>query len=184
MTISVDWPTGVITVPKADTVLTGTDPISGREIRSYDTDAFHLEMRQAEETEAGRAWPRTHDYNAAVTLGGANYSPQVIMINNYQVKFENGSYRVVFTSTNNNIADFSVVNDVSIQPGNSAGLQTVATGGALTPTQATQLQEVHQIHGLESGKPMTVTPTSRSVTSGPSQTISGDGETTTTVTRN
>lgn len=132
MTISVDWPAGVITVPKADTVLTGTDPISGREIRSFDTDAFHENLRSEEETAAGRAWPITHFWNAEATLGGVTYAPQFIVVNNYQVEFENGSYRVVFTSTNNNIADFSVVNDVSIQPGNSAGLQIVTSGSGVT----------------------------------------------------
>lgn len=131
MAISVDWPAGVISVPKADTVLTGTDPISGREIRSYDTDAFHEALRDAEETAAGRAWPLTHLYNAASTLGGVTYAPQLILVNDYQVEFESVGtpWRVVFTSTNNNIADFSVVNDVSIQPGNSAGLIRVVETG-------------------------------------------------------
>jgi hypothetical protein len=42
--------------------------------------------------------------------------------------------------------------------------------------------ELHRIHGLKSGEPMTVTPTTR-VAGTISQTISGDGTTTTTVTR-
>lgn len=124
MAISVDWPTGVISVPQADTTLIGTDPISGRQIRSYDTDLFHEALRDAEETVDGRAWPITHLYNAEATLGGVTFAPQLILVNGYQVEFESVGtpWRVVFTSTNNNIADFSVVNDVSIQPGNSAGL--------------------------------------------------------------
>ena len=130
MAISVDWPTGVITVPKADTVLVGTDPISGREIREFDTDAFHEDLRSEEETVAGRAWPITHQWNSAVSLGGVTYAPQFIVVNDYQIEFEEvmTPYRVVFTSTNNNIADFSVVNNVSIQPGNSAGLQLAGSG--------------------------------------------------------
>ena len=133
MAISVDWPAGVITIPKADTTLVGTDPISGREIREYDTDAYHEELREQEETVAGRAWPITHLWNAEVSLGGVLYAPQFLTVNNYQHEFEDGTYRVVFTSTNNDIADFSVVNNVSIQPGNSAGLQKVTTGSAVTP---------------------------------------------------
>lgn len=182
MAISVDWPTGVISVPKADTTLTGTDPISGREIRSYNTDLFHEALRDAEETVAGRAWPITHTYDASSVLGGIVFAPKLEMVNSYQVEFENGSYRVVFTSTNNNIAEFSVINDVSIQPGNSAGLQTVATGDGLSAAQDTRLRELHQEKGLESGSPMTVTPSSRAAGSW-SQTVTGDGETTTTVTR-
>lgn len=46
----------------------------------------------------------------------------------------------------------------------------------------TLLNEIHLIHGLNSGSPMTVTPTSRAAGS-VSQAISGDGETSTTVTR-
>jgi hypothetical protein len=42
--------------------------------------------------------------------------------------------------------------------------------------------EIHKVHGLDADNPMTVTPTQR--TSGPvSQNISGDGATTSTVTR-
>jgi hypothetical protein len=47
---------------------------------------------------------------------------------------------------------------------------------------ATQLDEIHRIHGLKSGEPMTVTPMTR-VSGSISQTITGDGTTTSTVTR-
>ena len=145
MAISVDWPAAVVLIPKADTVLVGTDPISGREIRSFDTDAFHEELREQEESEAGRAYPITHLWNAEVSLGGVNYNPQFLTVNNYQFEFEDGTYRVVFTNTNNDIADFSVVNNVSIQPGNSAGLQKVSTGGGLSPGEQGQLADVYHI---------------------------------------
>ncbi len=182
MAISVDWPAGVVLIPKADTILVGTDPISGREIRSFDTDAFHENLRSEEETEAGRAYPITHLWNAEVSLGGVNYAPQFLTVNNYQFEFEDGTYRVVFTNTNNDIADFSVVNGVSIQPGNSAGLQKVLAGGGLSPEQDTKIDELHRRQGLKSGEPLVVTPTS--ITFGAdSQTISGDGETSSTVTR-
>lgn len=45
-----------------------------------------------------------------------------------------------------------------------------------------QVEEIHKIHGLSAGNPMTVTPTSR-VVDDITQNITGDGETTTTVTR-
>lgn len=145
MAISVNWVTGVVSVPKADTTLTGTDPISGREIRSFDTDQFHVNLRIAEDSLEGRSWPLTHQYNAESTLGGTIYAPQLIMVNSYQVEFEATvtPWRVVFTSTNNNIADFSVVNHVSIQPGNSAGLQIVATGSALQPGEKAELSNIN-----------------------------------------
>ena len=122
MSLSVNWPTGVITVPKADTVLVGTDPISGRQIRSYNSDTFRRELRDLEDDEAGRVFDRTHDYNPAVTLGGVVYAPQLIVNSAYYtVEFEDGTYRVSLQGTNNNIADVSVINSVSIQPNNSAG---------------------------------------------------------------
>jgi hypothetical protein len=52
----------------------------------------------------------------------------------------------------------------------------------LTAFAVPELQEIHAIHGLKSGDTLTVTPTSR--TAGAiSQTIGGDGTTTTTVSR-
>lgn len=148
MAISVTWPTGVIFVPQADTVLVGTDPISGREIREFDTDQFHENLRSEEETVAGRGWPITHLYNADVALGGVVYAPQFIMVNNYQVEFEQVAqpWRVIFTGTNNNIADFSVVNNVSIQPGNSVGLQIVPVGSGLSAAEQLELQQIHEAH--------------------------------------
>jgi hypothetical protein len=47
---------------------------------------------------------------------------------------------------------------------------------------AVKADEIHRIHGLKSGEPMTVTPTSRTAGS-ITQAISGDGTTTSTVTR-
>jgi hypothetical protein len=54
---------------------------------------------------------------------------------------------------------------------------------ALTALAVPETQEMHLIHGLKSGSAMTVTPTSRTA-GAVSQTISGDGTTTTTVSRN
>jgi hypothetical protein len=64
---------------------------------------------------------------------------------------------------------------------------TVSTGGGggsggLTPTQALMLDELHKIMGLDPASPMTVTPTGR-VAGQLNQIFTGDGETTTTVTR-
>jgi len=53
---------------------------------------------------------------------------------------------------------------------------------ALQSGNLTKLDELHRIQGLKSGQPMTVTPTTR-VVGAISLAISGDGVTTTTVTR-
>lgn len=52
----------------------------------------------------------------------------------------------------------------------------------LTAFAVPELQEIHLIHGLKSGSPLTVTPSSRAA-GAVSQTIGGDGTTNTTVTR-
>lgn len=63
----------------------------------------------------------------------------------------------------------------------TAVLTASAIRAELSP-ELTQISETHLIHGLKTGSPLNVTPTSR--TAGAiSQTITGDGVTTTTVTR-
>lgn len=59
---------------------------------------------------------------------------------------------------------------------------TISTGSGLDATQAAQLEELHKIQGLDATAPMTVTPSSR--TAGDvSLALTGDGVTSTTVTR-
>ena len=115
---------------------------------------------------------------------------QIILIFNspWQIQFWGGSgYTRIFGG--------KIIGGLSAQPIKASGTAgditvlespvdglTVAAGSGLSSAQDTRLTELHQFQGLEAGNPMTVTPTSRAVT-GKSQTISGDGETTTTVTR-
>jgi hypothetical protein len=133
MTVSVTWPTRVIFVPKADTVLTGTDPLTGRELRTYDTDTLRRELRDLEDDQVGRAFPRTHDYDQSFVLGGVTYAPVLTFVNDYQIEFEDGQYRVVLEGSNNNAADVAVVNQVQIVPTNAAG--QVVTGSGLSVGQ-------------------------------------------------
>ena len=63
----------------------------------------------------------------------------------------------------------------------------LAAGGSLTPEQATRLEELWQMAGLDPTKPVTATKTRRylgdSVTPDIDQTITGNGRTTSTITR-
>ena len=69
---------------------------------------------------------------------------------------------------------------------NNASFSEITIDDVWTPTEKNrvllQLDELHKLQGLDASNPMTVTPTSR-VTGSISQTISGDGKNTTTVTR-
>lgn len=67
------------------------------------------------------------------------------------------------------------------QPVQAIAFTTDGSGG-LTVDQATMLIEIHRLMGLDASNPMTVTPTSREA-GAITQVISGDGETTSTVTR-
>jgi len=58
----------------------------------------------------------------------------------------------------------------------------VASGSGLSTEEAAMLDELHKLQGLDASNPMTVTPTSREA-GAVTQTISGDGETTSTVQR-
>lgn len=73
-----------------------------------------------------------------------------------------------------------VIADYAFAP-SAVTLFTDAVRAELTP-ELDEIGEVHLIHGLKSGSDLTVTPTSR-VAGAVSQTISGDGTTTTTVSR-
>lgn len=123
MAISVAWETGIISVPKSDTVFFGTDSVTGRELRTFDTLQFHRDLRSLLESVPGRPFPNTHSYEKETTIDGVSYASK-LTINSayYKVEFEDGNYRVILINTNNNIATVTVVNSVSIQPTNSAGL--------------------------------------------------------------
>lgn len=148
MAITVDWPNSIISVPKVDTVLTGTDPVSGRELRTYDTNLLHTQLRDAGDSEDGRAFAggglNTHTYQTNV-LGNVTYAPSLFILSPYRVEFEDGTYQVKLTGTNNNIDSVAVVNQVQIVPDNSAGLQIVSTGSGLDASQDTKLTRIHAL---------------------------------------
>lgn len=119
MAISVNWITGVISIPKNDMTLLQSSPT---EIRELDTNAFRLVLRDLEDDVDGRPWPRTHDHNEDVLVGGVTLADVLIMLDPYTITFEDLQYAVYLTGTNNNILEKTNKNQVSVNPGNSAGL--------------------------------------------------------------
>ena len=141
MAISVNELTGVISVPKSDTVLIGTDSISGREIRTYDCESLRIQLRDWEDSEVGRDRPTTHTVTREEALGITTFS-RVFKITDayYTVEFLDPlaeQYRVVLTGNNNNVADVAVINGVSVQPSNSAGL--ILNSSSLSPADLTAI---------------------------------------------
>ena len=168
-------------VPQADlTLISGT-------LYELDTEIFRLALKDIEDDETGMAFSRTHARNAPVTVAGTTFAQTLEILAPYSVRFEDGAYSVRLVGSNNNIFDVAsgilVQNQVQVIPTNSAGLVVVTSGSGLSAAQDTKLDELYKLLGLDTGTPMTVTPAGR--TAGAiSQTFTGDGSTTTTVTRN
>ena len=119
MAITINFPTGVISVPKADMTLVQSTPI---EIRELNINTFRLRLKDLEDDADGQVWATTHNHNTTVSVGGVTLARVVEIINGYTVTFENGSYAVNLVGANSNIADVLNLNTVSIRAANSAGL--------------------------------------------------------------
>lgn len=118
MAITVDWPTKVISVPKADMTLVQPSP----EIRELDVDVFRLTLKDLEDDEDGMPFLRTHNHNAPTTIGGVTLARVVEIVNGYTITFEDGQYAVRLVNANNNVSDVTNVNQVSVRSANSAGM--------------------------------------------------------------
>ena len=134
MPVTVDWAgTSIIpyqiSVPKDYMAQIQPPP---QEIRRLDIDVFRMTLRDLEDDPDGRPWPRTHDHETEVTLGGVIYARKVRILAPYTVTFEDGQYAVDLQGANSNIAERTNVNQVSIRSNNSAGLQTVISGSGVT----------------------------------------------------
>jgi len=119
MAITVDWGTGVINVPKLDLTLIQNTPT---EIRELDINSFRLTLKDLEDDEAGISFPKTHNHNTSVTVGGVQLARVVEILSPYTVTFEDGQYAVNLVGANSNVGDRVNVNQVSVRSGNSAGL--------------------------------------------------------------
>lgn len=172
MAYSVNWTTKVITVPVSDLTL-----VSGVNY-TLDSEAFWREMRRLEwEFSEGLYAPQAIEFVETQILSGLAYSPIVKLINGYTWQTNGSNINVSLIGYNSNLLDFfNPGNGVSVLANNSAGR---TSDGTLSD----KVDELWKLQGLDANNPMTVTPTARS-TGSISQTISGDGTTTSTVTRN
>lgn len=141
MTITMDWGTRVINVPKADLTF-----ISGTEY-TLDLDVFRLRLKDLEDDADGMTFPDTHAHNTEVTFGGVTYARLIEMINGYTVTFEDGSYSVTLEGANSNVQDVTNLNSVSVRSKNSAGLVVVASS-VLTAAQQAQLDRAEIVYKI------------------------------------
>lgn len=123
MAYQVDWEAGIITIPKADLVFLSAD--------KYKLDLYEFAKecwRLTWETTEGLSYPEIITYYPAVDTGDVILG-KTILINHldYMVVFEDGQYAVLFDGANTNLHNYTIVNQVSIRPNNSAGLQDLST---------------------------------------------------------
>jgi len=135
MPISINWSEGIIFVPKNYTTLVQASPT---EIRDLDTNQFRLDLKNLEDDPEGMPFTKTHNHNPPVSVGGIELARVVSITNDYTITFEDGAWAVNLKGSNNNILDRTNKNQVSVNPGNSAGLVTSSAiefgeyGGAVT----------------------------------------------------
>lgn len=128
MAISIDFATGVITVPKADTTLIDVGP---PEVRQLDLDVFRLALKALEDNEEGIVFDDTHRHNTEVLLGTVTYARIIEILSPYTVTFEDGNYQVDLVNANSNVLDVANLNSVGLRSNNSAG-KIVVVGDGLT----------------------------------------------------
>lgn len=190
MAITIDWVTKVISVPKADTTFVETNATTGLEVRELNIGTtFRNALNDLQDDVDGMVHLTTHTHNTTVTVGGVVLARTVSIINGYTVTFEDGQYAVNLVGANSNVADVTNVNQVSVRPQNSAGLQETGTSG-LTASESTKLNTtqsdvdlIKTLLGLDLTDPAVVTPTSISAGSKFTINITGDGTTSSTFTR-
>ena len=138
MAISINWATKVIFIPQDY-----LEPKGGG-VYELDVNAFRLDLRDIEDNEDGIPFQYTHTHNTEVTFGGLTLSRVVQIIDPYTITFEDGQYAVNLVGANNNIADKTNVNQVSVRSSNSAGMVTVSGSGgegSLTAEEHAQLMK-------------------------------------------
>lgn len=139
MAITIDWGARVIQVPQAD--LTNL----GGGIYELDLDWFRLQLKDLEDSEAGMAFPITHNHNTEVTVAGLTLARVIELINDYTVTFEDGQYAVNLVGANSNLSEKVNVNQVSLRSFNSAGLIVRAIGSGLSVEQDARLTKIEDI---------------------------------------
>jgi len=149
MTITVDWLTYVINIPKADLTLIQSSPT---EIREMNLNWFRMQLHDIMDDEEGICKPKMFEHNTEVSLGGLTYARVIEILDPYSIEFEDGQYAVNLVGANSNVGDKVVVNQVSVRSQNSAGLISSAdiefasyNGGVTVDTSSPYTGTLHPV---------------------------------------
>ena len=116
MAISVDYQTGIISIPQADLT-----PVGGSRYE-FDVLSLHFTLRTLGASQLGGPHTRTHNHDTDATISGLLYAHRIIILAPYTIQFEDLQYEVRLFGANHNITDRKVLNQVSVITENSAGL--------------------------------------------------------------
>ena len=184
MAISIDHDTLIITVPQADLTF-----VSGTFYRMDTENYFRAGVLALLDDEDHMVLEDAISHNTEVTVAGVTYARFIELINGYSVEFSpNSQWTVEVTGSNNNLHDVAagalVQNQVQVITTNAAGLISVTSGSGLSAAQATQLIEIYTRLGLNVADAITDTTLGIDSASGDIDIDrTGDGETTSTLTR-
>ena len=120
MALTINYDTKVIEVPQADlTLVSGT-------LYELDTNQFRKDVMAILDDETHIWMDNAFIHNTEVTVAGTTFARTIEFINGYSVEFEDGTYSVRLTGSNNNVFDVEngilVQNTVQVIAQNSAGL--------------------------------------------------------------
>lgn len=155
-----------------------------------DMPAFHAELRDAEDSAEGMLHPTTHTWRA-LDLGGGAFFYGLDLINGWTLKFPTPGNYTIQGNLNGTIVP---VAGVYVERKTSAAYATTAIGGsgpsagdiaaavrAEIAAELARVDDLHRIHGLRVGEPLTVTTSQR--TAGPVEQSIDEAGDTVTVTR-
>lgn len=120
--VSINWGTSVIFVPKTFLTLIQSSPT---EIYELNLNYFRLTLKELEDNPMGITYLKTHNHNTEVSLGGLTYARVIEILPPYTITFEDGQYAVNLVGANSNVGDRVNVNQVSVRSSNSAGLISI-----------------------------------------------------------
>jgi len=164
--ISIDFATGVITVPQADLTF-----VSGSLYELPTETKFRADVNALMDDEIGIVFDDPIRHTTEVTIVGTTYARFIELINGYSLTIEDLLMTVRLEESNNNLfdAENGILNpsgNVTVVGQNSAGLIVVTTGSGLDAGQDAKLTsaeaktaELWKLLGLKVGDKITITPT-------------------------
>jgi len=122
MAYSVNWLTGLITIPLSDLVWSVGNTY---ELALSD---FHKEIRRLESSFTDGLWAlQILDHTSPKIISGVTYAAFDEVDPFYTIQFNGAPDAVILKGSNNNVLDVYDFNGVSVAPNNSAGLQDLST---------------------------------------------------------